>query len=320
MRTISSLALLAVSFTTLAEQNGYTNLKVLPKDISRDALGEIMLDNLRGLGLPRLAGEGCLYCHVGDLERPRGEWDYASDAKPMKAKARTMMAMVRTINESYVAALDDRIDAELVVDCASCHAGRTDPRPLTDVLWSTWERDGIAATKRRYEELREAYFAADAYDFRPHVLPAIAIAMADEGAIDDAIALARLNVEVHGDDLSARQAAARLELERTIDASGVAAALASLERYPEEILTPDLLDGLAWRLRRSERRAAGDALIEANLERFPQAYRAIESQAFVLASSDREEQAFLLLERWLAEHPDHARARRLLTNLRSRAN
>ena len=66
----------------------YENLQVLPSDISEDALNRIMLGNLRGLGLPRLEGRGCLFCHVGDMDRPRDEWDYASDEKLTKRKAR----------------------------------------------------------------------------------------------------------------------------------------------------------------------------------------------------------------------------------------
>ena len=56
------------------EDNGYTNLRVLPSDISRAELGQVMLDHLAGLGLPRRAGEGCLHCHSGSLEVPRSEW------------------------------------------------------------------------------------------------------------------------------------------------------------------------------------------------------------------------------------------------------
>ena len=98
-----------------AEEKKYENLQVLPPDISREDLGTVMLDNLRGLGLRRLAGEGCLFCHVGDLEKPRAEWDYASDAKPMKQKARVMMAMVRAINKDYIGTLKDRTDPSLQV-------------------------------------------------------------------------------------------------------------------------------------------------------------------------------------------------------------
>ena len=45
----------------------YTNLQVLPSDISDAELGQIMLDNLSGLGLPRRAGEGCFVL-------PQGSW------------------------------------------------------------------------------------------------------------------------------------------------------------------------------------------------------------------------------------------------------
>ena len=43
----------------------YTNLQVLSGDWSE--LEEVMLDNLRGLGLRRTRGEGCLHCHVGSM-------------------------------------------------------------------------------------------------------------------------------------------------------------------------------------------------------------------------------------------------------------
>ncbi len=67
----------------------------------------------------------------------------------------------------------------------------------------------------------------------------------------------------------------------------------------------------------SDREAQGHALIEANYAKFPNEYLAIESMVFILsADSYRKEEAFAMLERWLDENPDHARARRLLINLR----
>ena len=50
---------------------GYTNLQVLPADISRAELNEIMHANLQGLGLPRRANEGCFHCHAGSMDDPR---------------------------------------------------------------------------------------------------------------------------------------------------------------------------------------------------------------------------------------------------------
>jgi len=135
---------------------------------------------------------------------------------------------------------------ETKVSCGTCHAGRTDPRRLPDVLWEAYEKDGI----------------------------------------DDAIALAEL-----------------ARIEPTLD---------------EEVLSPGLLDSLAWRLNRSNREASGHALIEANYARFPRAYTAVESMAFILADTGREQEAFAVLESWVESNPDHARARRLLVDLKSK--
>ena len=323
MRVSTIIVLVAcAALPAAAEETRYKNLKVLPADISRSELSEIMLGNLRGLGLPRLAGKGCLHCHVGDLEAPRSEWDYASDAKPMKAKARVMMAMVKAINDDYLGKLESRVDSSLKVTCTTCHAGRTDPRPLADVLWTPYEIGGLDSANPRHQALRKRYFGGDAYDFRVHVLPVIAMRMADKGAIDDAIALAALNVEVYPDAASAKGSWFALKLERTIGTDGVDAALAQLKAIEPSLPSPGvaagLLDSLAWRLNRTGREAQGHALIEANHAKFPEEYTAVESLAFIRADTGRAEEAFALLETWLEENPDHARARRLLVNLREK--
>lgn len=322
MKTLATVTLaMCVALSATAQESKYKNLKVLPADISEDELGNLMLGNLRGLGLPRLAGEGCLFCHVGDLETPRSQWDYASDAKPMKGKARVMMAMVSAINAEYLPSLKTRVDSSLQVTCTTCHAGRKDPRPLPAVLWVAYEDGGVDGATKKYHELRERYYGGDAYDFRVHVLPRIAVAMADQGAIDDGIALAALNADVYPEVAYAKRAWVALKLERTIDTDGVEAALAELKEMEpslgSDVVTPGLLDSMAWRLNRSDREAQGHALIEANYAKFPNEYLAIESMVFILsADSDRKEEAFAMLERWLDENPDHARARRLLINLR----
>ena len=320
LATLTLIVVLTVTAEVAYAQPPYENLQVLPKDITRSQLNEVMLGNLRGLGLPRLAGEGCLYCHVGDLERPRTEWDYASDAKPMKEKARVMLAMVAAINDDYLGALDNRLDEGFTVTCATCHAGRTDPRPLPSVLWAAYESGGIDSATTRYRELRERYFGSDAYDFRVSVLPAIAMRMANSGTIDDAITLAALNVEANPGAASAEAAWAVFRMERTIDAAGVDAALAELTRMESEIspeaMAPGLLDGLGWRLWRSERQPQAIAIIEANYARFPDEYVPNESLAFVLSDQGEQERAEAILQRWLEKHPDHDRARQLLINLR----
>lgn len=298
----------------------YENLRVLPPDISRNALGRVMLDNLRGLGLRRLAGEGCLFCHVGGMDTPRDQWDYASDDKATKRKARAMMAMVEAINGEHLAGLEDRIDSTLAVTCYTCHAGRTDPRPLSSVLWSAYEAGGIDSAESRYRRLRSRYYGGDAYDFRVGVLPGIAVRMADAGAIDDAIAMAALNVEMFPGVAVAERAWAQLRLERDIDARGVEVALLAFGDIESDIssgiVSPALFDGLAWRLFRSNRRPAAVALMEANYARFPERYIPNESMAFIRRDSGDLAGALEILERWLEQHPNHERARNLLINMR----
>ena len=98
-------------------------LQVLPRDISEDELSQVMLENLRGLGLPRRQSEGCLHCHVGDMERPSDTWNWASDAKPEKVKARAMMVMVNEINRDHLAKLEARVDPPVTVRCYTCQCG-----------------------------------------------------------------------------------------------------------------------------------------------------------------------------------------------------
>lgn len=233
-----------------------------------------------------------------------------------------MMAMVREINERHLPSLDGRIDASLRVTCASCPAGRLDPRPLSDLLESVYETDGIDATIARYQELRERYYGGDAYDFRPQVLVGLATALADQGAMDDAIELAATNADANPEAKWTRGAWLELVLEQTLDAEGVDQSLKKLNELaptlPEETIGPGLLNSLGWRLNRTEREAKGHAILEANHARFPEEYEPLESLAFIRASSGRAEEAFALLEGWLVTHPDHDRARHLLVNLREK--
>ncbi len=142
----------------------YTNLQVLSGDWSE--LEEVMLGNLRGLGLRRTGGEGCLHCHVGSMQTSMETWDYASDAKRNKRSARKMLRMVKNINEGHLSNLPWRTEKSMQVTCYTCHAGRTNPTPLSDVLASHYDSAGIDATVTRYEVLRERYYECDAYDFR----------------------------------------------------------------------------------------------------------------------------------------------------------
>lgn len=103
------------------QEPGYTNLKVLPKNISSKALQSIMIDEFEdGLGV------GCNFCHAEQKGSHR--LDYASDAKPEKQIAREMMRMTLKINGKYFRNRHPSIgDNTMVINCNSCHHGQ--PRP-----------------------------------------------------------------------------------------------------------------------------------------------------------------------------------------------
>ena len=64
----------------------FNNLQVLPKDISKAEL----LGNMRSF-----AGGRCQFCHVGEEGQPLSEFDFVSDEKETKKKARVMMQPLR---------------------------------------------------------------------------------------------------------------------------------------------------------------------------------------------------------------------------------
>ncbi len=319
----SFLCVLTVGFLTFstlgsARAQPYENLQVLPRDISEDELSQVMLENLRGLGLPRRQSEGCLHCHVGDMERPADTWDWASDAKPEKVKARAMMVMVNEINREHLAKLEARVDPPVTVRCYTCHAGRTDPRSLEDVLRAAYGDGGIDSTVTRYRELRERYFGGDAYDFRVGVLAGVAFELAGSGAFGDAIALAELNADANPAEPAARRIWMQLRLGRTARQNGIDRALAEFDQMrASESVEPALLDGLGWGLYRQGQQEEALAIFRHNHQQFSDDYIPNESLADALWLQGEREAAIQMFEAWLERHPDHAMARRRLGTLRS---
>ena len=103
----------------------FHNLKVLPVNISHDEL----INTMRGFA--RALGTRCDHCHAAGPPGPDGKekLDFASDAKPEKNVARTMIRMVRTINGDYIAKVEQpKLDNP--VTCGTCHRGHTQPEPF----------------------------------------------------------------------------------------------------------------------------------------------------------------------------------------------
>jgi len=103
-----------------APQPPPANLQVLPKDMTRQQVVQIMQQINAGLG------STCATCHVfianGDPMN-----DFASDAKPQKNVARAMMRMVAEINAAVPTAVSKPADQAARVGCATCHRGALIP-------------------------------------------------------------------------------------------------------------------------------------------------------------------------------------------------
>jgi tetratricopeptide (TPR) repeat protein len=134
----------------------FTNLKVLPKDISKQELQSTM----RGFAFA--LGVRCEHCHV-EKKAPDKGLDFAADDKDEKKTARVMLQMVAAINRDYISKVPKT--APIQVQCVTCHHGLTQPQPLNAVLAATLEKDGLDKTVALYHELRGKYYGSGQYDF-----------------------------------------------------------------------------------------------------------------------------------------------------------
>jgi hypothetical protein len=108
--------------TPTADNLEFHNLRILPPNITHDEL----IATMRGIA--RSLGTKCNHCHVANPPGAKEEFDYASDAKPEKNVARTMLRMVRNINSDYLS----KVNAHgQTVTCFTCHRGHTVPETQT---------------------------------------------------------------------------------------------------------------------------------------------------------------------------------------------
>lgn len=116
------VVMIGVAGTTPPKQsNVYKNLKILPQDLTREQMHDIM-EGQFGDAL----GVKCDYCHAKDP--PADHPDFASDANPKKDIAREMMTMVLQMNKENFKVQKPLIgDSLMVVTCYTCHHGSTFP-------------------------------------------------------------------------------------------------------------------------------------------------------------------------------------------------
>ncbi|MFQ5524635.1 MAG: c-type cytochrome [Thermoanaerobaculia bacterium] len=158
------------------------NLQHFPEDTDFRELMGTMRGFAMGLGVR------CQHCHVGEEGQPLATFDFASDEKDTKKKARLMLKMMDDINAGHLSQFDSEAGAALRVQCVTCHRGVARPEQLRDILVEVGGSEGAEAAVAKYRELRGEHYGAGSYDFSETTLIQAAEALAGQNA-DGAIAL-----------------------------------------------------------------------------------------------------------------------------------
>lgn len=101
-----------------------TNLKVLPKDITKPEIEEVMK------GFKAALGVECGFCHAKNADDP-SKLDFASDANHHKEKARYMMRMTQRINKKYFKHRSEKTGELKQITCETCHNGSEHPATVS---------------------------------------------------------------------------------------------------------------------------------------------------------------------------------------------
>ena len=190
--------LIALAFaSTASAANGqipekFENLQVLPKDISRAELIQVMRGFAGDLGVR------CQYCHVvpaGANANTLQGVDFKSDDKIEKKKARQMMKMVHTINTTLLPDVPSRSNPPVNVRCVTCHRLSPVPKTLDRVLTEALEKDGLDSAVARYRQLREQTLVQGRYNFAEPTLNVLAEQLVAAGKTTEAIRFLEVNQE-----------------------------------------------------------------------------------------------------------------------------
>jgi tetratricopeptide (TPR) repeat protein len=181
--------LFSAAQVTGQEQEKFTNLKILPKDISNEKLDDIMRAFSSSLGVR------CGYCHAAKDGDARGQLDFASDSKPEKTTARMMMTMSAGINQDQLPKITTKRGDKVEVRCRTCHHGQARPYLIDDLLTASYNAGGIDSLTARYEALRTAYYGTDAFNFGEWMLPQLGQDLAGKDKPQVTVKLAEYNLK-----------------------------------------------------------------------------------------------------------------------------
>jgi hypothetical protein len=107
---------------TSKPDEGFKNLKVLPKNISDEDLDSVMHEFSISLGVH------CNFCHARKADTTLKGLDFASDKKDEKNIARNMFKMTAYLNANYFNWNNStRPDTIHFVVCYTCHRGGHEP-------------------------------------------------------------------------------------------------------------------------------------------------------------------------------------------------
>jgi len=214
----------------------FTNLKVLPKDISKQELQSVMRGFAFGLGVR------CDHCHVEKTGPDKG-LDFAADDKDEKRTARVMLQMVAAINHDYISKVPKM--APIQVQCVTCHHGLAQPQPLNAVLAAALEKDGLDKTVGLYHELRNKYYGSGQYDFGETSLNQFTESLLAAKKSKEALAIMELNFsENHPDSVWSYHMLAQTHQANGQKDKAIADYRKVLELHPDDRWAKEQIDSL----------------------------------------------------------------------------
>jgi tetratricopeptide (TPR) repeat protein len=223
--------LLAISIPSFAQTRWSwpekpENLQVLPKDWTGARLAPVMKGFTRSLGVR------CSYCHVGEEGKPLSTYDFASDAKPNKDRAREMWKMLGSIN-THLESIERSGDRPVKVWCHTCHRGRPKPMTLAEELGAVYRTDGIGPALARYGELKDEFYGRGAYDFGEGSLNTFGYELLENDDVDGAVAVFELNTESFPGSFNAWDSLGEAFMKAGDTAAAITAYRKSLELEPK---------------------------------------------------------------------------------------
>jgi hypothetical protein len=119
--TLGLVAMVTVSLAFTKDEPKYKNLKILPKNITKEQMDSVMHHFSLSLGVR------CNFCHMRNDSTKT--WDFASDENKHKLTAREMMRMTDKINDKFfdLSGAKRNLSTQLMVTCYTCHHGATEP-------------------------------------------------------------------------------------------------------------------------------------------------------------------------------------------------